>query len=80
MQDSPLKPRVLPYPWPRSDSSGGIVRELATKLSWAVATTLHVGYGRKSYLRKRCESWAEQLYDRQAEFMDSSKGSRKGTR
>lgn len=50
-----------------------LVKELATKLSWAVASTLHVGYGRKSYLRTKCLSWATQLYERKLEWMDKAR-------
>lgn len=53
-----------------ADISHGVRHELTTKLAWAVASTLHVGYGRKSFLRKVCGEVAQVFYDRKLEWMD----------
>ena len=44
--------------------------ELATKLAWAVGSTLHVGYGRKTHLRRWALGMAERLYERRLEGLD----------
>jgi len=47
-----------------------VIAEMTTKLAWAVASTLHVAYGRKSFLRSQCIGMAEDMYDRKLEWMD----------
>jgi len=54
----------------RVDIRHGVITEMTTKLAWAVASTLHVGYGRKSFLRGVCEEVAVGFYDRKLEWMD----------
>jgi len=49
------------------------VKEMTTKLAWAVGSTLHVGYSRRSALRNVLHSMAQQMYNRRLDWMDSAR-------
>jgi len=51
-------------------SEESVVKELTTKLAWAVGSTLHVGYSRTSPLRRQLGELAQTLYNRKLDYMD----------
>lgn len=53
-----------------------VKKELSTKLCWAVGSTLHVSYGKRTRLRKWADDLAERLYDRRFEGIDYQNGAR----
>lgn len=58
------------------DIADGVKRELATKLAWAVGSTLHVGYSNKGTVREWAERMAERLYGQRMEMLAWASGSR----
>ena len=47
-----------------------VIKEMTTKLAWAVGSTVHVAYGRKSSLRGACREIAEDFYRDRMDLMD----------
>ena len=47
-----------------------VIKEMTTKLAWAVGSTVHVAYGRKSSLRASCREIAEDFYRDRLDLMD----------
>lgn len=55
----------------------GMRKELATKLAWAVGSTLHVAYGKKGPLGDWAVRMSSRLYEQRFEMLDGPRGARR---